>query len=114
MCIRDRCSEESQDTVKRAVSRLARGGSPENLEADLITKSGQRVPVAWALSGMQGAGGGVAAIVGVGRDLTLRRQLETQLIQSAKMASLGVMAGEALDKICATPRTRSAAAPSDA
>lgn len=87
------CSEESQETVKRAVSRLARGGPPENLEADLITKNGRRMPVAWALSGMQGEGGAVAAIVGVGRDLTLRRQLEAQLIQSAKMASLGVMAG---------------------
>ncbi len=87
------CSEDSQETVKRAVSRLARGGPPENLEADLITQDGRRVPVAWALSGMQDEGGAVAAIVGVGRDLTLRRQLEAQLIQSAKMASLGVMAG---------------------
>jgi len=87
------CSEDGQETMRRAVSWLARGGTPENLEADLITKNGQRVPVQWALSGMQGEGGAVAAIVGVGRDLTLRRQLEAQLIQSAKMTSLGVMAG---------------------
>lgn len=87
------CSEDSRETMKRAVSHLARGGPPENLEADLITKNGQRVPVAWALSGMQGEGGAVTAIVGVGRDLTLRRQLEAQLIQAAKMTSLGVMAG---------------------
>ena len=32
-------------------------------------------------------------IVAVGRDLTERRRLEAQLVQSAKMASLGVMAG---------------------
>jgi len=87
------CSEEGQAIMRQAVSRLARGGPPENLELDLITKDGQRVPVAWALSGMQGEAGVVAAIVGVGRDLTLRRQLEAQLIQSAKMTSLGVMAG---------------------
>lgn len=37
--------------------------------------------------------GKIAGIVMVGRDLTERRQLESQLIQSAKMASLGVMAG---------------------
>jgi PAS domain S-box-containing protein len=87
------CSEEGQEIMRGAVRRLARGGPPESLEADLITKDGQRVPVAWAFSGMQGETGDVTAIVGVGRDLTLRRQFEAQLIQSAKMTSLGVMAG---------------------
>ena len=42
---------------------------------------------------MRDDAGGMAGIVAVGRDLTERRQLEAQLIQSAKMASLGVMAG---------------------
>ncbi len=37
--------------------------------------------------------GAVVALVAVGRDLTERRRLESQLAQSAKMASLGVMAG---------------------
>lgn len=87
------CSEDGKEIMRGAIRRLARGGPPENLETDLITKDGRRVPVAWALSGMQSETGDVAAIVGVGRDLTLRRQLEAQLIQSAKMTSLGVMAG---------------------
>ncbi len=86
-------STESQTSVKEAVARLTKGGHPENLEADLITRDGRRLPVAWALSGMQSASDLGTAVVGVGRDLTLRRQLEAQILQSAKMASLGVMAG---------------------
>ncbi len=78
------CSEDGQEIMREAVRRLARGGSPETLEADLITKDGQRVPVAWALSGMQGEAGDVTAIVGVGRDLTLRRQLEAQLCHGGR------------------------------
>lgn len=42
---------------------------------------------------MRDEDGHVMGIVAVGRDLTERRELESQLIQSAKMASLGVMAG---------------------
>lgn len=42
---------------------------------------------------MRDDGGSVVGIVAVGRDLTERRRLEAQLIQSAKMASLGGMAG---------------------
>jgi PAS domain S-box-containing protein len=91
--LRTLCSEESQETMHRAVKRLVLGGTTESLEADLLTKDGRRVPVAWALSGMQDENGVVTAIVAVGRDLTLRRQFEAQLIQSAKMSSLGVMAG---------------------
>lgn len=86
-------SPENQEFVLHAVARLTKGGHPENLEADLITRDGRHVPVAWALSGMQSASDIATAVVGVGRDLTLRRQLEAQILQSAKMSSLGVMAG---------------------
>jgi signal transduction histidine kinase len=80
--------------------RLARGGSVQNTEVNLVTASGQEVPIAWNYSPMRDdAGtdhrdaGKVVGIVAVGRDLTERRRLEAQLSHSAKMASLGVMAG---------------------
>ena len=38
-------------------------------------------------------GGGTAGVVAVGRDLTERRKFEAQLLQSQKLAALGVMAG---------------------
>jgi signal transduction histidine kinase len=60
---------------------------------NLVTADGWAVPIAWNCSPMRNDDGTVRGIVAVGRDLTERRQLEAQLIQSAKMASLGVMAG---------------------
>ena len=87
------CAPWSQKAVSDAARRLTDGGAPETVEVDLVTAEGHWVPVAWAFSGMQDDTGAVAAIVGVGRDLTLRRQLEELRLQAAKMASLGVMAG---------------------
>lgn len=72
---------------------LARGAGVQNTEVNLLTASGQEVPISWSCSAMRDDPGQVAGIVAVGRDLTERRRLEDQLIHSAKMASLGVMAG---------------------
>lgn len=87
------CAPWSQEAISNAVRRLAEGGHPETVESDLVTAEGRWVPVAWAFSGMHDEAGGIVGIVGVGRDLTLRRQLEELRLQTAKMASLGVMAG---------------------
>ncbi|MBC8162393.1 MAG: PAS domain-containing protein [Roseiflexaceae bacterium] len=70
----------SQDAVRHA-------------EASLLTADGRCVPIAWSCSPMHDEAGRVVGIVALGRDLTERRRMEAQLIQSAKMASLGVMAG---------------------
>jgi PAS domain S-box-containing protein len=84
---------EQQQLMAGTVRRLARSGSVQNVEANLLTADGREVPISWSYSPMSGNGGEVIGIVAVGRDLTERRQLEAQLVQSAKMASLGVMAG---------------------
>lgn len=74
-----------------AVSRGESGGAIHELS--LRTRQGKLIPVAWACSPMWDEQGRVVALVAVGRDLTERRLLEAQLFQSAKMASLGIMAG---------------------
>lgn len=68
-------------------------GVVRHAEASLLTADGLRVPIAWSCSPMRDEAGRVVGIVALGRDLTERRRMEAQLIQSAKMASLGVMAG---------------------
>ncbi len=62
-------------------------------EGDLLTKSGTRIPVSWEFSPMKDDLDRIAGIVAVGRDLTERRKFEQQLLQSQKLAALGVMAG---------------------
>ncbi len=57
----------------------------------LLTKDGRHIPVETRVT--RGRWFDQEAWFAVSRDLTLRRTIEAQLIQSAKMASLGVMAG---------------------
>jgi len=87
------CAIEQRPVMAEMLRRLARGESIQNTEVNLLTASGQEVPIAWNCSPMRDDAGKVAGIVAVGRDLTERRRLEAQLSHSAKMASLGVMAG---------------------
>jgi PAS domain S-box-containing protein len=79
--------------LERLFARLIRGGEPQDREASMHAKGGQELLISWRFSAMKAEGGQVVALAGVGRDLTEKRQLELQLIQSAKMAALGEMAG---------------------
>jgi PAS domain S-box-containing protein len=87
------CAADEQLVMADILKRLARGERVQNTEVNLLTATGQRVPIAWSCSPMTDDTGRVVGIVAVGRDLTERRELEAQLVQSAKMASLGVLAG---------------------
>ena len=74
-------------------AQLIRRGEPQERESSMRAKGGQELLIAWRFSAMKEERGQVVALVGVGRDLTEKRQLELRLIQSAKMAALGEMAG---------------------
>ena len=56
------------------------------------TKDGREVFISWAFGVIRDDYDKTTGLMGVGRDLTERRRLEAQLVQSAKMASLGTMA----------------------
>lgn len=88
-----RCAADQRPVMAEMLQGLASGEGVQNAEANLLIAKGEQVPIAWSCSPMQDDDGRVVGIVAVGRDLTERRRLEAQLIQSAKMASLGVMAG---------------------
>ena len=89
----DLCGAEDAPEMRFLLAAVRQGEPIKVREFDLQTHQGKRVPVAWACSPMWDNHGQVIALVAVGRDLTERRLLEAQLLQSAKMASLGVMAG---------------------
>jgi PAS domain S-box-containing protein len=87
------CAIEHGPIMTDMLQRLTRGEQVQNTEINLVMASGRQVQIAWSCSSMRDDAGKATGIVAVGRDLTERRQLEAQLIQSTKMASLGVMAG---------------------
>jgi PAS domain S-box-containing protein len=87
------CPAEQQATMKAMLTGVVRGERVQSTEVNLLTACGQEMPIAWSCSPMQDDTGRLVGIVAVGRDLRERRLLEAQLLQSTKMASLGVMAG---------------------
>jgi PAS domain S-box-containing protein len=87
------CAKEHRADMEAMVELAARGERVTDREMNLLDRAGRRIPIAWSCSPMHDEAGQAMGIVAVGRDLTERRRLEAQLIQSAKMASLGVMAG---------------------
>jgi len=87
------CTENQRPAMAEVLQRLAHGEIVKQAEVNMLTGNGREVPIAWNCSPMKNDAGELVGVVAVGRDLTERRQLEAQLIQSAKIASLGVMAG---------------------
>jgi PAS domain S-box-containing protein len=88
------CAPECQEKMQALLQKMFKGeqGSA-SIELNLVTKAKNEIPIAWSLSSMRDNNGKVIGFVAVGRDLTESRRMEAQLLQSAKMVSLGVMAG---------------------
>ena len=87
------CAPRHQAAVQQAFGRARSGKGFGIAEWELVTKAGSLVPVSWVGSVMKDDQARVVAVVAVGRDLTERRKFEGQLLQSQKLAALGVLAG---------------------
>jgi PAS domain S-box-containing protein len=87
------CAAADGQAMERVVRAVGRGRPVQHAEMALRTREGREVPIAWNCAPMRDDQGKVTGIVAVGRDLTERRRMEAELLQSSKMASLGVMAG---------------------
>jgi PAS domain S-box-containing protein len=87
------CIDTQRSTLLSLIEGLSRGKTVKHIELGLKTKTGKVIPVSWSFALMKDDAQAVIGIVGVGQDLTERRELEAQLFHSAKLASLGVMAG---------------------
>lgn len=72
---------------------LVLGRRVKDKELSLLNKDGDAVDVSWSFSTIRDESGKATGFVIVGRDLTERKEMEARLNQSAKMASLGTMAG---------------------
>jgi len=89
----DLCAEDHRAEVERVFSSLMSGKDSQMAEWSLMTKPGESLQVSWVCSPMKDHLSKTIGMVAVGRDLTERRKFEAQLLQSQKLAALGVMAG---------------------
>jgi len=84
--------EEDRESTARAMEGVFRPPHAAHMEQRALTVSGWRW-LAWADTAILDAAGTVVAIVGVGRDVTERRQIEDRLRQSEKLEAIGRVAG---------------------
>ena len=85
--------EDHREEVRQTLSHLRETGSTRLGSWELLKKDGSRLQVSWVCSPMKNDLGQTVAMVALGRDQTEQRKLEAQLMQSQKLAALGVMAG---------------------
>jgi len=86
-------TKQHQEEARQVFSNMKQGETGLMAEWGLINKKGGTIQVSWVCSPIKDEEHRTVGMVAVGRDLTERRKLETQLIQSQKFAALGVMAG---------------------
>jgi len=86
-------ADEDQKDIREIFSFIDTGKYAQTKECPLKTRQGSLIPVSWVFSPLKDSANQMAGIVAVGRDLSERRKLEMELIQTQKLAALGVMAG---------------------
>lgn len=88
----DYCDQTDAASARRLLSEGISGENPTRIESNLKTKDGQSRPVSWVSSQMTDDTAHTVGFVVVGRDLTEQRKFELQILESQKLAALGVMA----------------------
>ena len=89
--VRDWLPHEERSRLTQMFLRALTGGTADAIEIQLETRSGGRVRTVWSMAAI-GARGEVQAVVAVGQDQTRLRELQNQVIQAEKLATLGQLA----------------------
>jgi two-component system cell cycle sensor histidine kinase/response regulator CckA len=76
-----------------AKRRLAEGSAMHAFELTTTVAGGRSVALAVTLSALHGRHGSLEGLIAIVRDITVQREVETQLHQSEKLTALGQLAG---------------------
>ena len=81
------------DEFPQTLTMVKRGDSVTNYETVRLRKEGKRISVSVTDSPIRSEGGRVTGLSSIARDITERKRLEEELLQSQKMDAVGRLAG---------------------
>ncbi len=81
------------DEFPQALTAVGRGDSLANYETIRLRKDGKRISVSLTESPIRGESGRITGLSSIARDITERKRLEEELLQSQKMDAVGRLAG---------------------
>ena len=84
---------DRSDDLPRIMDRIKRGEYIEHYETARMAKDGKRIDVSVTISPIRSPDGKVSGAAAIARDVTERRRLEAQFIESQKLESVGRLAG---------------------
>jgi len=77
---------------KMFLQALSGGSATDTVEVTLLEASGGRVRTVWSVAAISGRHHQVEAVVAIGQDQSKLRELQSQVIQAEKLATLGQLA----------------------
>ena len=89
--VRDWVPASERPRLTRLLSQAMTGGGADAVEIQLATRAGQQVRTVWSMAAISSRGQ-IQAVVAVGQDQTRLAELQNQVIQAEKLATLGQLA----------------------
>jgi len=89
--LRDWLPPEQRPRLIKLFLKALTGASADTVDVNLPTKSGGVVRTVWSIAAISG-GREIEAMVAIGQDQTKLRELQSQVIQAEKLATLGQLA----------------------
>ncbi len=81
-----------REEAKKIMERLNTHGNYKSFETELVTRDGRRVPMSVSASLLKNEKGEVLGTLGIGKDLTETKELQSQLVHQEKMVGVGMLA----------------------
>ncbi len=76
---RDFFEGEDRKKITKAIYRSLNSGEPQKIEADLVTKDGEKIPYEFSASRIEDENGEILGIAGIGHDITEHKEYEEEL-----------------------------------
>ncbi len=80
------------EEARGVMQRLNAHKNYKSFETELVTKDGRRIPVSISSSLLKNEKGEVIGTLGIGKDLTETKELQSQLVHQEKMVGVGMLA----------------------